>query len=68
MVVSFGDFKGVKDSLDISGRTTGFILEYHDGGHTGLHNHENSYGFASDRLLIVGNIYQNPELLESVQK
>jgi uncharacterized phage protein (TIGR01671 family) len=64
--VEFGEFSSEADSWGIKDHTVGFFLRYHDSGEnaiTGLHSQENGYGFNCKSIIVIGNIYSNPELL-----
>lgn len=63
LVVTFGEYRHDKDTWGISAATTGFCLKYKDGAVTGIHNINDAYGFCALEMNVIGNIYQNPELL-----
>ena len=64
LTVVFGEFITDKDTWDLSNATTGFMLKYNDcEGTTGIHKIDNAYGFSCKTLLVIGNIFETPELL-----
>lgn len=64
LVVEFGQFTSGEDSWGLTNSTQGFLLRYSDGSHTGIvADKKESYGFAASGLLVIGNIYEHPELL-----
>lgn len=66
LTVCFGEYVGDTDSWGIPDVTTGFFLRYNgnsDGQTIGIHNRENGYGFEAREIMVVGNIYENPNLL-----
>jgi uncharacterized phage protein (TIGR01671 family) len=66
LTVEFGQYTTDNDSWGLGSHTTGFFLRYNDSDNamTGIHEQESGYGFRTNRLLIVGNIYDNPNLIE----
>jgi len=62
-VVKFGYMKKVNDSWGIAYCSTGFYIEYPDKTTNLIHDLEDTYGCRTSEHIVIGNIYENPELL-----
>lgn len=66
LIVEFGEYSDGEDSWGLNYGTTGFLLRYEDNSVTGIHSKtDKHYGFNCNELMVIGNIHQNPELLQS---
>lgn len=64
IIVEWGEYKSEKDTFELSGGTVGFVVRYFDGSINGIHSMDDTYGFKSIDTIVLGNIYENPELLK----
>lgn len=65
-IVRFGEIELDRDSFDVSYAYQGFYIQYPDGGTNCLNSGKNGkvlYGANTDRMMVIGNIHQDPQLL-----